>query len=511
MTLLHQLFVAPLEYAFMRDGLAVVLMIGITASVLSCLLVVRRQALMGDAISHCVLLGVALGWLVAREHGVLPGALVAGVLSGSAITFIERAGIKLDAAMGIVLTTAFALALALISIVRPAGIDLFHVLLGNVLGITQSDLRNTAIGCVAVLTTVVVMFRGLQFWSFDPVAARVAGLPTTLLHYLFTALLSATIVVSIQAVGVLLVVAMLVTPGAAAWLLTRRLATMMLVAATIGALSGVGGLYGSYYFDVASGPAIVLNASVWFIGALLLAPRRGLLWRRFAQQRSRTAALGDDLLKELILAEREDGLRLSRPLLAERLGLPDTALRRVLARLAREGWLAQGSEGIVLTHAGQRRATQLVRVQRLLETYLHDVEAVPIENIRDQADAREHGLSADAVEDMARLLGDPRKDPHGHPIPPRQADIDALDRIAGQPLAAIAPGQGGRVCMVRDDRADRVGEMARLGILPDAQITVLARESDGLRVRIGTAEPAFLSAETARRVFVMPRPRAVAA
>ena len=510
MTLLHQLFVAPLEFSFMRDGLVVVLMIGITASVLSCLLVVRRQALMGDAISHCVLLGVALGWLVAREHGVLPGALVAGVLSGSAITFIERAGIKLDAAMGIVLTTAFALALALISVVRPTGIDLFHVLLGNVLGIAASDLRNTAVGCAAVLITVVVLFRGLQFWSFDPVAARVAGLPTALLHYVFTALLSATIVVSIQAVGVLLVVAMLVTPGAAAWLLTRRLASMMLVAATIGALSGVGGLYGSYHLDVASGPAIVLNASAWFIGALLFAPRRGLLWRHFAQRRSRAAAIGDDLLKELLLAAREEGLRLSAPLLAERLGLPEAGLRRPLARLAKDGWLMQFADGIVLSEAGERRAIQLVRVQRLLETYLHDVESVPIENIRDQADAREHGLSADAVEDMARVLGDPRKDPHGHPIPARQADIDALDRIAGQPLAAIAPGHGGRVCMVRDDRADRVGEMARLGILPDAQITVLGRESGGLRVRVGVAEPALLSAETARRVFVMPRPRAVA-
>ena len=214
MNLLHTLFVAPFEFAFMRDGLIIVLMIGVTASVLSCLLVVRRQALMGDAISHCVLLGVALGWVVAREHGVLWGAMLAGVLSGTAITLIERSGIKLDAAMGIVLTTAFALGLAIISVVKPTGIDLFHVLLGNVLGVTEADLTRTAIGCALVLAVVAVLFRGLQFWSFDPVAAQVAGLPVRLLHYVFTGLLSATVVVSIQAVGVLLVVAMLVTPGA---------------------------------------------------------------------------------------------------------------------------------------------------------------------------------------------------------------------------------------------------------------------------------------------------------
>ena len=186
MNLLHTLFVAPFEFAFMRDGLIIVLMIGVTASVLSCLLVVRRQALMGDAISHCVLLGVALGWVVAREHGVLWGAMLAGVLSGTAITLIERSGIKLDAAMGIVLTTAFALGLAIISVVKPTGIDLFHVLLGNVLGVTDADLTRTAIGCALVLTAVAVLFRGLQFWSFDPVAAQVAGLPVRLLHYIFT-------------------------------------------------------------------------------------------------------------------------------------------------------------------------------------------------------------------------------------------------------------------------------------------------------------------------------------
>ena len=512
MNTFRQLFVAPLEFGFMRDGLLVVLLIGVTASVLSCLLVVRRQALMGDAISHCVLLGVALGWLAAREQGVLWGALAAGVLSGSAITFIERAGIKLDAAMGIVLTAAFALGLAIISIVKPTGIDLFHVLLGNVLGVSAADLEHTAIGCALVLATVALLFRGLQFWSFDPVAAQVAGLPTTLLHYVFTMLLSATVVVSIQAVGILLVIAMLVTPGATAWLLTRRLAPMMGVAAAIGACSGIGGLYGSYHLDVASGPAIVLVASGLFVLTLLLAPRRGVLWQRWAQRRTRDGAIDDDLLKDALLAEREEGLTLAPALLGERLGVPAATTRRSLARLARAGLLWLRGERIALTPDGERRATELVRTQRLLETYLHDVEAVPIENIRAQADKREHALSADAVEAMAQLLGDPRTDPHGHPIPQRDEGLEGLQglrRIAGQSLAATAAGQGGRVSMISDDRADLVGEMARLGILPDAHVTVLAREADGLRVRIDHAEPAGLSAELAQRVFVMPWPRIV--
>ena len=507
---LHELFVAPLEFSFMRDGLVVVLMIGVTASVLSCLLVVRRQALLGDAISHCVLLGVALGWVVARENGVFVGALVAGLLSGSAITFIERAGIKLDAAMGIVLTTAFALGLAIISIVKPTGIDLFHVLLGNVLGVGGEDVRRITIGCALVLAVVAALFRGLQFWSFDPVAAQVAGLPTRWLHYVFTGLLSATVVFSIQAVGVLLVVAMLVTPGATAWLLTRRLATMMATAATLGALSGVGGLYGSYHLDVASGPAIVLAASALFVLALLFAPGRGLLSQRWAQRRTRAQALDDDLLKDALLAEREEGLRPTAALLAERLGMPHAAVGRALTRLARHKLLRTEGDRIEFTGAGERHASQLVRAQRLLETYLHEVEAVPLESIRAQADEREHAMTRDAVEAMAQALGDPRTDPHGHPIPQRHTVLDGLHCIAGNSLAAIAPGQQGRVCMISDDRGDIVGEMARLGILPEAQVSVLARVAGGLRVRINDAEPAVLSEEIARRVFVMPRPRIVA-
>ena len=506
MDLLHQLFAAPLEFGFMRNGLGVVVLIGITASVLSCLLVVRRQALMGDAISHCMLLGVAIGWLVAHESGVLWGALIAGVLSGVAITFIERTGIKLDAAMGIVLTSTFALGLAIISVVKPAGIDLFHVLLGNVLGVTEADLLRTVLGCGLVLTTVFLLFQGLHFWSFDPIAAQVAGLPTGLLHYVFSGLLSATVVVSIQAVGILLVIALLVTPGATAMLLTRRLAPMMLVAAVIGATSGVGGLYGSYHLDVASGPAIVLVASALFIITLLLAPRRGIVWQQWSQHRRQQQAIDDELLKDILLAEREDGLVPDATLLGKRLTLTSEATGRGLSRLARAGLLRLPGQDVALTSEGELRASELVRTQRLLETYLHDVEEVPLENIRAQADHREHTLTADAVEAMAHLLGEPSVDPHGHRIPQRE---EVLRRIAGQSLAATAPGQGGRVTMISDDRADLVGEMARLGILPDASITVLAREPEGLRVRIDKQELAGVRAEIARRVFVMPRPRIV--
>lgn len=511
MDLFAQLFIAPLrEFGFMRDGLIVVVLIGLTASVLSCLLVVRRQALMGDAIAHSVLLGVALGWLVARENGVLAGALVAGVLSGIAMTFIERSGIKLDVAMGVVFTASFALGLAIISVVKPTGIDLFHVLLGNVLGVSEADVRHTAIGCALVLGVVLLLFRGLQFWSFDPLAAHVAGLPVAALHYVFTALLCATIVVSIQAVGLLLVIAMLITPGATALLLAKRLAPMMLIAALIGVASGTGGLYGSYYLDVASGPAIVLVASALFLATLLLAPRRGVLWRRWAQRRSCRAALDDDVLKDAMLATHEEGLDTDCALLAARLALPPRAVGAALARLRKAGLLRTEGRSIALREAGVRRATELVRTQRLLERYLHDVEHMPLDHIRPEADRREHEISADAVEVMAHLLGHPTTDPHGHPIP--QPAEEGLRRIAGQSLAATVPGHGGRVSMISDDRSDLLGEMVRLGILPESTITVLGPGAGdgGVRVRINEGTAVSVSGDIAERVFVMPRLQAVA-
>lgn len=508
MDLFEQLFIAPVrEFGFMRDGLIVVVLIGLTASVLSCLLVVRRQALMGDAIAHSVLLGVALGWLVAREGGVLAGALIAGVLSGIAMTFIERSGIKLDVAMGVVFTASFALGLAIISVVKPTGIDLFHVLLGNVLGVAAQEVVQTAVGCALVLGVVALLFRGLQFWSFDPLAAQVAGLPVATLHYVFTALLCATIVVSIQAVGLLLVIAMLITPGATALLLVKRLAPMMVVAAALGVTSGVGGLYSSYYLDVASGPAIVLVASTLFLVTLLLAPRRGVLWRRWAQRRSSRAALDDDVLKDAMLAAHEEGLAADRALIASRLALAPRAVGAALARLRRAGLLHTDGGAIALREAGVRRATELVRTQRLLERYLHDVEHMPLDHIRPEADRREHELSADAVAVMADLLGHPTTDPHGHPIP--QAAEEGLRRIAGQSLSATAPGHGGRVSMISDDRSDLLGEMVRLGILPESNLTVLAREDGGLRVRINEGAAVTLSGDIAQRVFVMPRLRAV--
>lgn len=263
-------------YGFMRAGLVAALAVGVTSAVLSCLLVVRHQALLGDAISHVVLLGVALGYLAAGPAAVPVGALLVAVGAALLITYLEQtSNVSRDAIMGVVFTTAFAAGLALISVARPRGVDLFHVLFGNLLGVAGRQLVEVLVSALVVLAAVAVLFHPLRWWAFDPEAARRLGVPTRSLEYVFAVLLAATVVAALQAVGIVLVIAMLVIPGAAARLVAGRLATMMVVAAVLGALSAVGGLYSSFYSDVASGPAIVLWAAGLFAVAYAVHRVRG--------------------------------------------------------------------------------------------------------------------------------------------------------------------------------------------------------------------------------------------
>lgn len=275
------LLIDPLvNYGFMRVGIVTAAVVGVTCAMLSCLLVVRGQALLGDAISHAVLFGVVAGYLIGGETGVPIGALIVAIGSGTLIVYVtSHAPFHADTAMGVVFTVLFALGLALFAVFQPRNIDVFHVLFGNILGVRLSDLVFTAVIGVIVVVVLVGALRAFTFWSFDPNGASASGMRTGAMEYLFTALLSAAIVGALRTVGIILVVALLIIPGAAAAFVTVRLATMMLVASVIGVSSGVGGLYVSYYANVPSGAAIVLFAGGVFLLMFLLAPR-GVIRRR---------------------------------------------------------------------------------------------------------------------------------------------------------------------------------------------------------------------------------------
>lgn len=273
----------PLGYAFMLRGLAAALIVGVVCAVLGTYIVLRGMAFFGDAIAHAILPGVAIGYLIGGTNPVplLVGGLIAGILSALGIGAITRSGIKEDTAIGVIFASMFALGIALISTVRSYTVDLTHFLFGNVLGVSNSDLWLTGGFGALVIITIAAFYKEFMVISFDPVLAKTLRLPINFLNNLLLLLIAVTIVLSLQTVGVALMAAMLVTPAAAASLLTRRLPVMMVLAATIGAISAIVGLYLSFYVNIASGPAIVLVCTTFFLLAFLFSPRQGLLVKRW--------------------------------------------------------------------------------------------------------------------------------------------------------------------------------------------------------------------------------------
>ena len=258
----------PLGYAFMVRGLIAAIMVGIVCAVVGTYVVLRGMAFFGDALAHSILPGIAIGYLVGNgaRQPLFWWALIAAILSSLGIGAISRSTkIKEDTAIGIIFAGTFALGVALISTVRSYTVDLAHFLFGDVLGVRTGDLWLIAVFGGFVLLIVLAFYKEFMVLSFDPVLAATLRLPVRFLEILLLILIAVTIVVSLQTVGVALMVAMLVTPAATAYLLTNRLPIMMALAALIAAISGVFGLYFSYYLSIASGAAIVLTCTAIFI------------------------------------------------------------------------------------------------------------------------------------------------------------------------------------------------------------------------------------------------------
>ncbi len=272
------LFVDPLAYGFMQRGLIAAVMVGTVCAVMGSYVVLKGLAFIGDAVSHAAFPGLVIAYLIGIPLYV--GGAVAAVLTALAIGVVSRRGnLRFDTAVGVLFAGMFAFGILLFSTIKNYVADLFSYLLGNVLGISAADLVQIAILGFIVLGVIVVLRKELLYATFDPAGAAASGLPVTALEYLLLALLGVTIVVSIQAVGIIMVVAMLVTPAATAQLLVGRFSRMAMLAVVIAVFSAVLGLYLSFYLNVASGASIVLVQTSLFLVALVLSPRQGLLVR----------------------------------------------------------------------------------------------------------------------------------------------------------------------------------------------------------------------------------------
>lgn len=277
-----ELILEPLSYTFMVRGFIAAILVGIVSAVVGSYVMLRGMAFFGDALAHTILPGVAIGYLTGggNRGPMFWWALVTAIGASFIIgTISKEANVREDTAISIVFAAMFALGIGLISTMRGYAVDLVHILFGNILGINNDDLWRIGIVSVLIILTIIALYKEFLLISFDPIMAKTLRLPMNWLNHLLLALIAITIVISLQAVGIALMLAMLITPAATAYLLTQRLHTMMLTGAAIGAISGCIGLYLSYYISIASGPAIVLVCTLFFILAMLFAPQRGWVWR----------------------------------------------------------------------------------------------------------------------------------------------------------------------------------------------------------------------------------------
>lgn len=272
-----------MHYEFLQKAMATSVMVGVICGVIGCFIVLRGLALMGDAISHAVLPGVAISYMLGINY--FYGAVATGLLTAMSIGLIsQNSRVKSDSSIGLVFSAFFAAGIILITMAKSAT-DLTQILFGNVLAVRSSDMWLTLIIGAIVLLAVVLFYKELLVSSFDETMAAAYGLKTRLIHYGLMLLLTLVTVASLQTVGVILVVSMLITPASTAYLLTNRLSTMIVLSSIFGALSAIIGLYFSFLYDWPSGPVIALSTTAFFVLAFLFSPKQGILTRKLKSQK----------------------------------------------------------------------------------------------------------------------------------------------------------------------------------------------------------------------------------
>lgn len=418
-----------------RSALIGAATLGALCGALGSFIVVRRWALLGDTLSHAALPGVALGFLWNMKKDpwtIFIGATIAGIAGAVLSSAIKRTTkLKEDAALGMTLASFFALGIALISMTQhlpeadKSGLEQF--LFGQAAAMNADDIQLIIITAVVVFGGLALFYKELLLTSFDPGFARSTGAPVQIAQYGLTLALSFSIVVSLQAVGVALVSALLITPASAAYLLTDRMKSMVWMSAVFGAFAGVIGAFGSFLQTKApTGPYIVLGATLVFALAFFFGPKHGWVprrWRRWTQSQK---IRSENLLKAIYQTlERDEGgvsdTGASWQHILDRKKIPQKKLWKELNLLKRSGLVTVGGRGgqeeVFFTPEGKRHAMEIVRNHRLWELYLTHSANFPADHVHDDAEKIEHLLGEEMVRRLEKLLNHATLDPHGRPIP----------------------------------------------------------------------------------------------
>jgi len=447
-------------------------LVSTTCGALGCFIILRRMAFLGDALAHSMLAGVTAGYLLmklvfkseANAPAMLIGSLVAGFVTAALIGWVSRVSrVKEDATIGIMYTGIFAFGGLLASLFsKYIHVDLLHFITGNVLAVEMADLWMVAGVAVVVWAVIILFFRQLQLTSFDPVMAASIGVPVALIDHLLTGCTSLAVVSGVNVVGVILVVGLLVTPAATAYLLSDRLHRMIVLAALFGWTSFLLGYFAAVYINVAPGSSIVVASTLQFLLVLTVAPRYGLLadwWRR-------RSMVGQPLLEDVLgWMTRAKWSPVSLHDILQGVKAPAESLKRALRQLENQGLLERHEGNYALTSAGQREALRLVRSHRLWEAYLEHV-GTPAQEIHADAHKLEHVHDEAAVDYLDDKLGHPILDPHGEVIP--------------EDFVHLVPGAEVKAALLREGRS---GVVVSVG--PEASGTQLA---EGMPITAGKRE-----------------------
>jgi ABC-type Mn2+/Zn2+ transport system permease subunit/Mn-dependent DtxR family transcriptional regulator len=439
------------------------ILVGCTCGVIGCFIVLRNMSLIGDALSHSILPGIYIAFLLVGYStiGFFMGSVVAGIVTALTITWIQQnIKTKNDAAIGIVFTAMFSIGVMGISRLNNTQgnhLDLKDFLFGNVLGISNEDIILSAIVMVYTVLSIIIFYRYFFITTFQPLIGETMGISTKAVHYFLMLMLSFAVVAALRSVGVILVVAMLITPASTALLLSYKLKKIIVLSAILGILAAIIGLIVAILFDTTPGPAMVLVSTFLFFIVALFSPLKGLVPNWINQRKEARKIIQEDIIKYL----NKNNNTYDTASLAAAINVNQDQLKSNINALIKDEFLTQNG---LLSMKGKHRADELVRAHRLWETYQVNDMGMTNDQIHDDAERLEHHLSEEEVDEIDSGLGFPERDPHGSLIPKR-------NKINDKALFHLKVKSKG-IISAKQDNDSIESELWELGLLPNTAFIV---------------------------------------
>lgn len=450
-------------------------MVGVSCGIIGCFIVLRNMSLIGDALSHSILPGIVVAFMIFgyNTFGFFVGAVLAGLFTAVAITWIQRnSQTKNDTAVGIVFIAMFSIGVIGISKVSRGGVhlDLKDFLFGTVMGISDSDVYLTFVVMLVIMLSVIVFYRYLFITTFQETIAKTMGINANLTHYFLMLLLSFAIVSALQTVGVIPVIALLITPAATALLLSDNLKNVVFLSATIGVISSIVGMIISIVLDTVPGPTICLVATVFYLTAVFFSPKKGIIIRLINKRKQGVQIQKEDIVKYIYKNKTKEKLNIDS--ISERLNLSKAIVTNNLKQLTNDGITQLKNNQISLSIKGKQTAEKLVRAHRLWETYLVNKTGLTEGQIHMDAEKLEHLLTPEMVDEMDEKLGYPDQDPHGSPIPQKK------DKPK-KSLLSLRPRDRGTIAKNQINQWVE-SELWELGLIPDSNFKVSKITQDSI-------------------------------